>query len=192
MPFAYYKKLSPKQRKTYDQSARIGEVIVPQLNHFGPLIESLQKKLEQGHRQTIQEITQKFSRAYCLCMKVPLVHIKILSQRPHDETSELHGLYERDEHERATIKLWMKTARKGQIVSFKTFFRTLIHELMHHLDFTHFHLADSFHTEGFYKRENHVTKQFFSLLTVEKNKVTPRVSEKQPHQSFKQGSLFVH
>ena len=46
------------------------------------------------------------------------------------------------------------TAKRRQIVAFRTFLRTLIHELCHHLDYELFKLADSFHTEGFYKREN--------------------------------------
>ena len=36
----------------------------------------------------------------------------------------------------------------------RTFLRTLLHELGHHLDYQLLKLADSFHTEGFYKRES--------------------------------------
>lgn len=37
--------------------------------------------------------------------------------------------------------------------------RTLIHELCHHLDYELLRLADSFHTEGFYKRESSLVHQ---------------------------------
>ena len=48
----------------------------------------------------------------------------------------------------------MRTAQRLQVVAFKTFLRTLLHELCHHLDYEHLKLARSFHTEGFYKRES--------------------------------------
>ena len=48
----------------------------------------------------------------------------------------------------------MRTAQKQQVVAFKTFLRTLIHELCHHLDYELFALEETFHTEGFYKRES--------------------------------------
>ena len=75
--------------------------------------------------------------------------------RPADDYGELHGLYEpEDEGETARITVWMRTAQKKQVVAFKTFLRTLIHELCHHLDYELFALKETFHTEGFYKRES--------------------------------------
>ncbi len=41
-----------------------------------------------------------------------------------------------------------------QVVAFRTFLRTLLHELCHHLDYTYLHLRDSLHTQGFYQRES--------------------------------------
>jgi hypothetical protein len=37
--------------------------------------------------------------------------------------------------------------------------RTLLHELNHHLDYEVLKLEDSFHTEGFFKRESSLFKQ---------------------------------
>ena len=42
---------------------------------------------------------------------------------------------------------------------FRTFLRTLLHELCHHLDYELLDLDDSFHTEGFFKRESSLFKQ---------------------------------
>jgi len=39
-------------------------------------------------------------------------------------------------------------------VKFRTFLRTLVHELAHHLDYELYKLAETFHTEGFYARES--------------------------------------
>ena len=50
----------------------------------------------------------------------------------------------------------MRTAQRKQVVAFKTFLRTLIHEVCHHLDYELFALEETFHTEGFYKRESNL------------------------------------
>ena len=54
----------------------------------------------------------------------------------------------------AAFSVWMLTARRGQVVAFRTFLRTLVHELCHHLDFTTLGLAESLHTPGFFRRES--------------------------------------
>lgn len=54
---------------------------------------------------------------------------------------------------------WMRTARRHQAVRFRTFLRTLLHELRHQLDYELLALPDSFHTEGFYKRESSLLRQ---------------------------------
>jgi hypothetical protein len=48
----------------------------------------------------------------------------------------------------------MRTAKKEQVVKFRTFLRTLLHEVCHHLDYELYKLAETFHTEGFYARES--------------------------------------
>ena len=73
---------------------------------------------------------------------------------------ELHGLYEPAEaRAAAVITLWMRTAKQKRVVAFKAFLRTLLHELCHHLDYELFKLAESYHTEGFYKRESSLFHQ---------------------------------
>jgi hypothetical protein len=48
-----------------------------------------------------------------------------------------------------------------RVVAFKTFLRTLLHEVCHHLDYTLLKLADSYHTQGFFKRESSL---FYQLV----------------------------
>lgn len=50
------------------------------------------------------------------------------------------------------ITLYNLTAIKKQVVSIKQFAATLLHEYMHHYDFTVLKLGASPHTAGFYKR----------------------------------------
>ena len=84
----------------------------------------------------------------------------MLSARPSNVWGELHGLYEPvDGNTNARITVWMRTARHKKVVAFRSFLRTILHELCHHLDYEFLELADSFHTEGFFKRESSLFKQ---------------------------------
>ena len=53
----------------------------------------------------------------------------------------------------------MITAKRGQVVAFRTFLRTLVHEICHHLDYTLLDLPDSLHTDGFYTRESNIVRR---------------------------------
>jgi hypothetical protein len=48
----------------------------------------------------------------------------------------------------------MRTVAQKRVVAFRTFLRTLLHEVCHHLDYEHYELEETFHTEGFYARES--------------------------------------
>ena len=90
--------------------------------------------------------------------RVPPIRVRVLAQRPADDYGELHGLYEPEEGRTpARITVWMRTAARRNVVAFKTFLRTLIHEVCHHLDYELYELPETFHTEGFYKRESTLT-----------------------------------
>jgi hypothetical protein len=95
-----------------------------------------------------------------ISIAVPPLRIKVLAVRPSASWGEMHGLYEPDEgRASAVISLWMRTAKHRRVVAFKSFLRTLLHELCHHLDYELYKLPDSFHTEGFYKRESSLFHQ---------------------------------
>jgi hypothetical protein len=57
------------------------------------------------------------------------------------------------------MSLWMRTAKHKRIVAFRSFLRTFLHEFCHHLDYHLYNLPDSYHTEGFYKRESSLFHQ---------------------------------
>lgn len=85
--------------------------------------------------------------------------LQILAVRPSHDYGELHGLYTPEGDERPCIRVWMRTAKHARVVAFRTFLRTLLHELVHHLDFEVLGLEWSFHTEGFFKRESSLFHQ---------------------------------
>ena len=78
---------------------------------------------------------------------------------------ELHGLYEADGETRR-IQVWMITKVRGDVVKFRTFLRTLLHELCHHLDYHLLDLGESFHTDGFRKRESSLMHQLLADASV--------------------------
>jgi len=88
------------------------------------------------------------------------VRVTVRMARPEIRGGELHGLYTFGTKESSpTIEVWMKTAAQRRTVRFRTFLRTLVHELIHHLDVTMLKLDDSFHTRGYYARESSVMRQ---------------------------------
>ena len=89
--------------------------------------------------------------------------MRVLKVRPNDDEYELHGLYEHEPGKRPVIRVWAKTSAHKRPVAFKTFVRTLLHEVVHHLDFSVMRFQESFHTHGFYKRESHLVRQLFDL-----------------------------
>jgi hypothetical protein len=85
--------------------------------------------------------------------------VRVLATRPKNREGELHGLYTLEADGRALIEVWMRTAEKKRVVAFRTFLRTLLHELCHHLDLTRFGLGETYHTEGFFRRESSLFRQ---------------------------------
>ncbi|MGH2399938.1 MAG: hypothetical protein ACRDF6_08835, partial [bacterium] len=71
----------------------------------------------------------------------------------------LHGLYTAERGKIPRIQLWMRTAKQKRVVAFRTYLRTMLHEVGHHIDYALLRLPDSFHTEGFYKRESSLFHQ---------------------------------
>jgi len=59
----------------------------------------------------------------------------------------------------------MRTAQRRQVVAFRTFLRTFLHEVCHHLDYELFGLRESYHTQGFFKRESSLYRQLVDAET---------------------------
>ena len=159
MPFAYYQRLSKKARRIYDASDAITRI---DLGDRGPAETAslgVQAALAADDKRALKKASQALANAICDDREVPRVEIRVLAKRPKDETEELHGLYVREDDGSAVIRVWMRTAERRDVVKPKTYLHTLLHEIVHHLDYDLLKLEDSLHTEGFYKRENSLFKQ---------------------------------
>jgi hypothetical protein len=159
MPFAYYARLTKRQKAVYDQSDGIATVRLPGAEGLRPVVAALAEALARENREETQRRCQELLDGLTGALQVGPVWVKVLAARPHARWGELHGLYEVVGAGRPKITLWMRTAHHRRVVAFRTFLRTLLHELCHHLDYRLLHLPDSFHTEGFYKRESSLFHQ---------------------------------
>lgn len=164
MPFAYYDRLSPARKAIYRRSDAIGTLGLPVGVTLGDVVGSMRAGLVAENRAGVEHACQQVVDVLCGGYRVPPVRVKVLAQRPSDDYGELHGLYEPEEQAQpARISVWMRTAARGQVVAFKSFLRTLVHELCHHLDYELFALEETFHTEGFYKRESAVSNALLAM-----------------------------
>jgi hypothetical protein len=167
MRFAYYDRLSAARKRIYRQSDAIEAVGLPRNLIAGAMIARLRAALADEDRTAVQDACQRLIDALVDGYKVPPIRVRVLAQRPSGDYGELHGLYEPGEGKtKARITVWMRTASRKQVVAFKTFLRTLVHELCHHLDYELFALEETFHTEGFYKRESSLANALLAAETV--------------------------
>ena len=161
MRFAYYDRLPADSKKTYRKSDAIRRVELPDAAALLALPPAIRAALEAGHRAALERACQALVDAINVQLGAPPVIVRVLERRPANSEGELHGLYEPDEVTGGTarISVWMRTAAREQVVKFRTFLRTLAHEICHHLDYEHYGLAETFHTEGFYARESALVRE---------------------------------
>jgi hypothetical protein len=165
MPFAYYQKLNAHQKRIYRASDGVERIPLPrteETHRIRDLVDELERALAGGEPVNTARAAHALMDGLTTVLKVPRLRIKVLRRRPAWETGELHGLYEPDEEGAPRVSVWMRTAQRAQVVKFKTFLRTLLHELCHHLDYERLQLEESFHTEGFYKRESSLVRELFA------------------------------
>ena len=132
---------------------------LPQPAQLHPAVESLTAALASEDRAAVQRATERMIRGLTDALGVPPVKVQVLAARPHAKWGELHGLYTAERGKTPVIQLWMRTAKQRRVVAFRTYLRTLLHEVGHHLDYALLRLRDSYHTEGFYKRESSLFRQ---------------------------------
>lgn len=159
MPFAYYNRLSARNQAIYRKSDAIVELELPHAELLHPLVGGLHEALEKDDRRAVARAASLLADGILKVLGLAPIRVQVLAVRPTSGESELHGLYTREEGEPTRVQLWMRTAHHRRVVAFRTFLRTLLHEVGHHLDYELLKLADSYHTEGFFKRESSLFKQ---------------------------------
>jgi hypothetical protein len=152
---AWYRRLPPTLQRVAAASDRVSSLSLVPTPVLVQAVADLPRALAGARAGEVQVVAQRITDGVCTAFRVPKVWVRVAEGRPHNERGELHGLYTPGTPpERDTVKLWMRTAKRLQVVAPRTFLRTLLHELCHHLDYTHLRLRDSLHTQGFYQRES--------------------------------------
>jgi len=170
--FAYYQRLSLRQQSVYRASDAIEAMRIPDGAPLERTVADIASALEAGEQVRARDACQALIDELARRFSVPPIRVAVLAKRPRLRDGDLHGLYEAEEHGRPVqISVWMRTAQRRQLVTFRTFLRTLVHEFCHHLDYEFLKLPETFHTEGFYKRESSLMNQ---LLPPDPNGVTDR------------------
>ena len=161
MPFAYYDKLSAEDQRIYRKSDAITRIAIPDIGALMPLAVAVEPALAAARRVAVERSCQALVDGLNRQLAMPPVQVRVLERRPSNSQGELQGLYEPDEVTGgvARITVWMRTAQRVQVVKFRTFLRTLIHEVCHHLDYELYVFPETFHTEGFYARESALMRE---------------------------------
>jgi hypothetical protein len=163
MPFGYYDRLSARKKAIYRRSDAV--TALPRIGGEDALagaVEALRQALDGGSPKRAQAAASRLCKVVTDGLGCDPVGVAVRTRRPRKGESELHGLYEWVPGEPGVITIWMRTASRREVVAFRTFLRTLAHELCHHVDVALLRLPESFHTEGFFKRESDLVRQILA------------------------------
>lgn len=154
----WWERLPDAQRREYERSDSIAQVPLRGGLELRDEVEALASALCADLRDETERAARRLVGRICTELRVPGVEVRVEGVRPHDQRGELHGLYRSggDDLRRSqeTITVWMRTAKRREVVATRTFLRTLLHEVCHHLDIFLFDLPSSYHSTGFYRRES--------------------------------------
>jgi hypothetical protein len=137
----------------FQESDRITTLDLPRDECLPEIAKSIESAMKAEQIAKVHQFCAEFLRAASHFYGVPECSVRVLAARPlrirEEWSKELFGDYA---PETMSIRVWMRTAVRKEITSFGTFLSTLTHEYCHHLDFTKFGFADSWHTRGFFER----------------------------------------
>jgi hypothetical protein len=201
----YFTSLSKKQQNAYRASDAAAEIVLPASAYEGLSTKTARLRrtmtmaaqgLQPSELHAVESASRDLVRGVCEALKVSVPEVRVHEVRPRGAYGELHGLYTRWTHrqgpgeDKSRIEVWMKTAIGEGVVAFKTFLRTLCHELAHHLDYVFLKLEDSLHTEGFFRRESSLVRQLDMWPQESRAKLHPKhAREAAPANETKESKL---
>jgi hypothetical protein len=155
---AYFYRLSARAQRIYLRSDEIDSFDLKVGDDTRIRADALTAALGGGSVARTEYAAQDLVAELCRRLGVHDLPVEVKGVRPHNARGELHGIY----YPRAPrIVLWMRTARRHDVVKPKTFVRTLMHEFGHYLDYSLLRLGDSYHTRGFFKRESFLVRTLY-------------------------------
>lgn len=154
-------RLTRAQQRDYDRSNAVRAVPLRVSARCERAVVLLEWALVNGDRVRTQRVAQVICDEVCAALRLPAVRVAVRAVRPSNRRGELHGLYQSAGRSQV-ISVWMFTAKRSQVVAYRTFLRTLVHEIGHHVDYEYLSLRDSFHTDGFFQRESSLVRQLLA------------------------------
>ncbi|MFC1492150.1 hypothetical protein ACFLQ0_06155, partial [Nitrospinota bacterium] len=136
----------------YNRSNRIPALKVKPTTEERSIAEALIRTERAGPREAYG---QKLLNALCQRLRVPPPRLRVQdAHQPHKKydgrlSYKEYGAYYLDEQ---VIRIANLTAVRGKVVAGKTFFDTLLHEFMHHIDRKLLKIPSTPHSPGFYSR----------------------------------------
>ena len=157
-------KLTPFQQRIFDRSTAVTTIEFDPTPQLRAAVKALPAALEAEEQARVAALSQTIVNHICGQLRVRTVQVRVHGTRPSNQQGELHGLYTQygGGSKNDSIQVWTRTAKRQQTVAFRTFLRTLLHEVCHHLDYTYFHFRESYHTEGFFQRESSLFHRLMS------------------------------
>jgi hypothetical protein len=161
---AFFYRLTSRAQRTYLKSDEIERFDIAASVAARGAMDALMRALETGDLAATAACARALTAEICRGLGTQPVSVEVRGVRPRNTRGELHGLfYPYDPRRRMppSIVLWMRTAQRHEVVKPKTFVRTLMHEIGHYLDYAILRLEDSYHTQGFFKRESSLVRALF-------------------------------
>jgi hypothetical protein len=147
-----------RRRGEYDKSDALVTMPLPPEQPLRSLAQRLAETMAEGQLAPVRQVAAEILEAMSAFYGVAVPPVRVLGVRPHRVTAgvctyQLFGDYTPSTQQ---IRVWMRTAIRGQVSSPKALLNTLLHEFCHHLDCTRLGWPQSFHTRGFYVRIDHL------------------------------------
>ena len=162
---SFFYRLSAHAQRTYLKSDAVERFDFAPNAAARNSLDALMRVLETGNLAATATCARALTAEVCRAVSTPPVNVEVRGVRPRNTRSELHGLfypYDPRLRRQPYIVLWMRTAQRHDVVKPKTFVRTLMHEIGHYLDYALLRLEDSYHTQGFFKRESSLVRALFN------------------------------
>jgi hypothetical protein len=161
---AFFYRLNSRAQRTYLKSDTVERYDYVPSAAARNALDALMRVLESGNLAATATCSRALAGEICRGLATAPVNVEVRNARPRNARGELHGLfypYDPRIKRMPYIVLWMRTAQRHDVVKPKTFVRTLMHEVGHYLDYALLRLEDSYHTQGFFKRESSLVRALF-------------------------------
>jgi hypothetical protein len=147
-----------QKRADYERSEAFVTMPLPPAAVVRESTERLVAVMASGELGPVGDASAALLQTLSTFYQVPVPPVRVLGVRPHKVlqgvcTYQLFGDYTPSTQR---IRVWMRTAIRGQVSSPKALLNTLLHEFCHHLDCARLRCPESFHTRGFFSRIDHL------------------------------------